>query len=47
MHDCTPPEGPNPKAPEPLARIIYRCLTVMDDGPAELEHNLVDFLRRD
>jgi serine/threonine protein kinase len=42
-----PPKDLNPNTPEPLARIIYRCLTVMDYGLAELEHDLVDFLRRD
>jgi serine/threonine protein kinase len=42
-----PPRDLNPNTPEPLAKIIYRCLTVMDYGLAELEADLVDFLRRD
>jgi serine/threonine protein kinase len=42
-----PPRELNPNTPEPLARIIYRCLTVPEYGLAELEHDLVDFLRRD
>jgi serine/threonine protein kinase len=42
-----PPRDLNPNTPEPLARIIYRCLTVAEYGLPELEHDLVDFLRRD
>jgi serine/threonine protein kinase len=42
-----PPRDLNPNTPEPLAKIVYRCLTVMDYGLAELEADLVDFLRRD
>jgi serine/threonine protein kinase len=42
-----PPRDLNPNTPEPLAKIVYRCLTVMDYGLAELEKDLVDFLRRD
>lgn len=42
-----PPRELNPNTPEPLSRIIYRCLTVPEYGLPELEHDLVDFLRRD
>jgi serine/threonine protein kinase len=42
-----PPRDLNPNTPEPLAKIIYRCLTVMDYGLPELEADLVDFLRRE
>ncbi len=42
-----PPRDLNPNTPEPLSRIIYRCLTVPDYGLPELERDLVDFLRRD
>jgi len=42
-----PPKDLNPNTPEPLARIIYRCLTVMDYGLADLERDLVDFLRKE
>ena len=42
-----PPRELNPNTPEPLAQVIYRCLTVMDYGLPELERDLVDFLRRD
>lgn len=42
-----PPRELNPNTPEPLARIIYRCLTVPEYGLPELERDLVDFLRRD
>lgn len=42
-----PPRELNPNTPEPLSKIIYRCLTVMDYGLVELERDLVDFLRRD
>jgi serine/threonine protein kinase len=42
-----PPRDLNPNTPEPLAKIIYRCLTIDDYGLAELERDLVDFLRRD
>jgi serine/threonine protein kinase len=41
-----PPRDLNPNTPEPLARIIYRCLTVPDYGLVELENDLVDFLRK-
>jgi serine/threonine protein kinase len=42
-----PPRDLNPNTPEPLSRIIYRCLTVSDYGLPELEADLVDFLRKD
>lgn len=42
-----PPKDLNPNTPEPLARIVYRCLTVPDYGLAELEKDLVDFLRKE
>ncbi len=41
-----PPQELNPNTPEPLARIVYRCLTVPDYGLAELEQDLVAFLRK-
>jgi hypothetical protein len=37
----------NPNTPEPLARIVYRCLTVPEYGLAELETDLVEFLRKE
>ncbi len=42
-----PPRTLNPNTPEALERITYRCLTVMDYGLAELEDDLVDFLRKE
>lgn len=42
-----PPRDMNPNTPEPLERITYRCLTVMDYDLPELEADLVDFLRKD
>lgn len=42
-----PPKDLNPNTPEPLARMIYRCLTVNDYGLPELEKDLVDFLRKE
>jgi len=42
-----PPKDLNPNTPEALAKIVYRCLTVPDYGLAELETDLVDFLRKD
>ncbi|MCP5021824.1 MAG: hypothetical protein GY930_08595 [bacterium] len=42
----TPPKELNPNTPEPLARIVYRCLTVSEYGLADLEEDLVDFLRK-
>jgi hypothetical protein len=43
----TPPRDLNPKTPEALGRIVYRCLTVPDYGLADLEADLVDFLRKE
>jgi serine/threonine protein kinase len=42
-----PPKDLNPNTPDALARIVYRCLTVPDYGLAELEADLVEFLRKD
>lgn len=41
-----PPRDLNPDVPEDLARIVYRCLTVMEYGFPELARDLVKFLRR-
>jgi len=42
-----PPKDLNPNTPEPLAKIVYRALTVPEYGLPELERDLVDFLRKD
>ena len=42
-----PPRSLNPNTPEALEKITYRCLTVMDYGLAELEADLVEFLRKE
>lgn len=42
-----PPQDLNPNTPVMLEQIIYRCLTVQEYGLAELEKDLVDFLRKD
>ena len=42
-----PPRSLNPNTPEALETITYRCLTVMDYGLAELEADLVEFLRKE
>jgi len=42
-----PPRTLNPNTPDALERITYRCLTVMEYGLAELEEDLVDFLRKE
>jgi serine/threonine protein kinase len=42
-----PPRNLNPNTPEALERITYRCLTVLEYGLAELEVDLVDFLRKE
>lgn len=42
-----PPKDLNPNTPDALARIVYRCLTVQEYGLAELEKDLVDFLRKE
>lgn len=41
-----PPSELNPNTPEPLAQMVYKCLTVMEYGLEELEQDLVDFLRK-
>ncbi|MBJ02160.1 MAG: hypothetical protein CMK00_04725 [Planctomycetes bacterium] len=41
------PKELNPNTPEPLARIVYSCLTVPEYGLQELEVDLVDFLRKE
>jgi hypothetical protein len=40
-------EGPEPEHARAARAIVYRCLTVHDYGLAELEKDLVDFLRKD
>ena len=42
-----PPRTLNPNTPEALERITYRCLCVKEYGLAELEADLVDFLRKE
>ena len=42
-----PPRSLNPNTPEALERITYRCLCVKEYGLAELEADLVDFLRKE
>ena len=42
-----PPKDLNPNTPDALAQIVYRSLTVPEYGLAELESDLVDFLRKD
>jgi serine/threonine protein kinase len=42
-----PPKDLNPNTPDALADIVYRCLIVPEYGPAELEQDLVDFLRKE
>jgi serine/threonine protein kinase len=42
-----PPRDLNPNTPEPLAKIVYRALTVPEYGLGELERDLVDFLRKE
>ncbi|MBK7642415.1 MAG: serine/threonine protein kinase [Planctomycetes bacterium] len=42
-----PPRDLNPNTPEPLAKIVYRALTVPEYGLSELERDLVDFLRKE
>ena len=42
-----PPRDLNPNTPDALGRIVYRCLTVPDYGLADLEADLVDFLRKE
>ncbi len=42
-----PPRELNPNTPEALERIVYRCLTVQEYGLADLEVDLVEFLRKE
>jgi serine/threonine protein kinase len=42
-----PPKELNPNTPDALADIVYRCLIVPEYGLAELEQDLVDFLRKE
>jgi serine/threonine protein kinase len=42
-----PPKDLNPNTPDALTKIVYRCLTVPDYGLADLERELVEFLRKD
>jgi len=42
-----PPRELNPNTPEALERIVYKSLIVPEYGLAELEADLVDFLRKD
>ena len=42
-----PPRDLNPNTPEPLAKIVYRALTVPEYGLSELGRDLVDFLRKE
>ena len=42
-----PPRDLNPNTPEPLAKIVYRSLTIAEYGLSELERDLVDFLRKE
>jgi hypothetical protein len=41
-----PPRMLNPKTPEPLERIIYRCITVKEYGLEELRRDLESFIRQ-
>ena len=42
----TPPNVLNPKTPEELERIVYRCITVQDYGLAELQTDLEGFISK-
>ena len=42
-----PPREMNPNTPEALAKIVYKCLVVPEYGLAQLEADLVDFLRKE
>ena len=42
-----PPRELNPNTPDALARIVYNCLIVPEYGLAELETDLVEFLRKE
>lgn len=42
----TPPHVLNPKTPDELARIVYRCITVQDYGLDELQSDLEAFISK-
>ncbi|MFK7740860.1 MAG: serine/threonine protein kinase [Planctomycetota bacterium] len=42
----TPPHVLNPKTPEELGRIVYRCITVQDYGLDELQSDLESFISK-
>jgi serine/threonine protein kinase len=42
----TPPNALNPKTPEELERIVYRCITVQDYGLSELQSDLEAFISK-
>ena len=42
----TPPHVLNPKTPEELERIVYRCITVQDYGLPELQADLEAFISK-
>ncbi|MFN3242572.1 MAG: protein kinase domain-containing protein [Planctomycetota bacterium] len=42
----TPPNVLNPKTPEELERIVYRCITVQDYGLSDLQTDLEGFISK-
>ena len=42
----TPPNALNPKTPEELERIVYRCITVQEYGLSELQADLEAFISK-
>jgi hypothetical protein len=42
----TPPNSLNPKTPEDLERIVYRCITVKDYGLTDLQIDLEAFISK-
>jgi serine/threonine protein kinase len=42
-----PPREMNPNTPEALSKMVYNCLVVPEYGLAQLEKDLVDFLRKE
>jgi serine/threonine protein kinase len=42
-----PPREMNPNTPEALSKMVYKCLVVPEYGLAQLEADLVDFLRKE
>ena len=42
----TPPHVLNPKTPDELGRIVYRCITVQDYGLDELQTDLESFISK-